>query len=349
MTNITALIRDWHTQEMQADYGLSGASMVTGCPLWSEGFTNDFLDYCLPSLIANSPHNCILVLFVDRATDIRLVESWPSDGGVPPLYLFRLPEPIMQALYAEPGHKYQLLAAVHNLLIHQAAKAGAGFHMLVADAIYSSSYFENLSRLAKTHAAIAHTGFAIVANTGLRVLDHFRRGDRLKISAQMLGQIGWEHLNPQWASWTMDGITDFAMMPNSHYIHWRGRNSVRIHCAHQSAAWISPERCKLATAGYGGTIDSELPRYMAGDFYSPTLEDEMTYVVIAGASEPTPRIPFEEFKAEFWRFIGDNRAFLPYFTNPCPVPVDEDENAPSDDELDARMDRLMAKLEEGRS
>jgi len=348
--NLQPLIRDWHAHELQADYGLDGVRLVMGCPVWGDLYVDQFLGYCLPSLVANKIDGCALVLFVDGPTEQRLL-GYPCP--IPTIFR-RLPEPIMEGLYAEPGHKYFLLAAAHNLLIHQAAKVGAGFHMTVPDTVYSVNYFENLERLGKQHAAIAHTGFAIVPRTGLPVLDGFRQASTLKISAADLGRIGWEHLNPQWASWTMDDITDFQssgengqlpLMPSSHYIHWRGRDAYRIHCAHQSAAWISPERCKQVTPELGGTVDSELPRYLAGDFYAPTLADDMTYIVIACESPVDGRVPFEVFQKEFWRFIGSDRRFMPYFLAPCVVPAPHDESAPDDAELDRRLAALIARLE----
>lgn len=348
MTDMSTLIRDWHQSEWDADYELDGVRLVMGCPLWGRGFVDDFLAYCAPSLRANRLDGVAYVLFVDGPTE-RLLAG--MELGAARVQIRRLPEPIVQGLYAEGGYKYPLLAAVHNLLIRQAGKVGAGFSMTVADTIYSDRYFERLEPLTKRHEAIAHTGFAIVADTGLPVLDEYRRGRALPLSAKHLGYIGWSHLNPQWASWTMDNVPDdFAMMPNSHYIHWRGRDTVRIHCAHQSAAWIGPERCRLVQPPLGGTIDSELPRYFAGaEPYQPVRDDEMAYIVIAGATQPEPLVPFEAFRSEFWRFIGDNRAFLPIWSKPCIMRVPFDASAPSDEELDERLERMMAKLEEGRS
>lgn len=341
MVDTSTLIRDWHARELATDYGLRGR-LVTGFPLWGEGFVDHFLRYSAPSLMANhlSWYECDVVLFVDGPTEQRL-QGLPLRAR-----LKRLPEPLVEALYREGSYKYPLLAAAHNLLIHKAGEIGAGFHMSVADTIYSNRYFDNLLRLAKYHDAIAHTGFAIVGDTGLPVLGGYRIADHLAISAQVLGAIGWEHLNPQWASWTMDGTPeDFSAMPNSYYIHWRGQRSVRIHCAHQSAAWIGPERCRKVTPDYAGTIDSELPRYMAGGAYTPTLADDMVYVCISMEAPPVPRIGFDTFRSEFWRFIGANRAFLPYFRAAVHVPVPVDEGAPSEDELDARMGQLMQRLE----
>ncbi len=331
------LIREWHKHELGEDYRLKGP-IVMGCPLWHVSFINNFLNYCLPSLRSTEvlPYSS-LVVFADWEAEQRLT-------GLPYVKLRRLPEPLATRVRNNPEFKYMLLAAAHNILIHQAAKADAGFHMLVPDTIYSNHYFHRLMNLTKKHQAIAHTGFAFVSHTALPVLDRFCRYGLLTITASELGKIGWEHLNPQWASWTMDGIIDFDEMPDSHYIHWRGQDHVRIHCAHQSAAWIGPERCKKVTAELGGTVDSELPRYMAGDFYQPVLSDEMTYAVIAGVSPIVPRVPFDKFKADFWRFIGDNRAFLPIFSKPCVVPAPFNESAPDNAELDLRMVRLMERL-----
>ncbi len=336
-----ALMADWHRHELGADFGLGSPRLLMGCPLWNKGYVDHFLDYCWPSLLANRLDGCALVLFVDGETEQRL-------AGLP-IAVRRLPDALASHLNTEGNYKYHLLAAAHNLLIHKAGEAGAGFSMMVADMIYSEHYFENLLRLAEHHDAIAHTGFAITSATGCPALDHYRHGDTLRISALDLGAISWKHLNSEWVSWTMDGITDFTEMPNAHLIHWRARDHIRIHSAHQNAAWISSERCKRAGTGVGGTIDSELPRYMGGEFYQPTLLDNMACISIAGTTVPTPRIGFDVYRKEFWRFIGNDERFLPYFTRPVVVPAPYDYDAPSDVEIDERFARLMALLEEGRS
>lgn len=343
MVDMQGAIRDWHRAEMATAYGLEGARLVMGCPLYGEGYVNDFVDYCAPSLSANKLGATELVLFVDGPAEAAL-RQFPS------IRFKRIPEPIVTELYAQPGHKYALLAAAHNLLIHKAGEVGAGFSMICADMIYSEHYFENLLRLTEHHDAIAHTGFAITSQTGKPALDHFRRGDRLKISAVDLGQISWRHLNSEWRSWGMDGIDPATTdeMPNAHLIYWRGRDHIRIQSSHQNAAWMSPTLCKAAGTALGGTVDSELPRYLGAEFYQPVLADDMACISIAGTTVPTARIPWTEYRKEFWRFIGNRDDFLPYFTRPCLVPVPYDESAPDDADLDGRLASLMARLQKER-
>lgn len=334
------LLRDWHARELATDYGLQG-KLVTGYPLWGPGYVADWLAYCLPSMMANDMADSEIVIYVDAAAELAL------QGIRFPVLLRRLPDAIMAMLYESPGYKYPLLAGVHNLLVHKAGEAGAGFHMSTSDAIYSENYFRNLMRLAETHEAVVHTGFAFDPWNAMPLIEAYRRGDALPIPAADLGAIGWKYLNPQWASWTMDTVPeDFSAMPNSHWIHWRGQRSVRIHSAHQSPVWIGPERCKGVAPNFGGTLDSELPRYVAGDFHTPTLADDMAYVVIGGSNPTTPQIDWETFKREFWMFIGDNKAFLPFFRSAVHVPVPFDAAAPSDDVLDARFREFITRLED---
>ncbi len=347
MVNFPALVHDWHRHELREDYGFRDnvTRCVMGFPLYGTAFVTNFLDYMLPSLEANRKalQGCRLVMFIgerDLETDRALDVMGSSDVS---FQTRLLPDAIMDGLRSNPVDKYPLLAACHNLLIAKAGEAGAGFHMTVGDTCYSNRYFEGLLRLSVTHDAIAHTGFAIVAKTGLPALDAFRRGKRLAVSAEDLGRLGWRHLNPQWKSWGLGD--DLESLPDSHWVYSRGRESVRIHTSHQSAVWMSPERCRAAGTGIGGTVDSELPRYLGSGHYTPTLADEMVYCVIAHETQPTPRIGLEAFRRDFWRFIGDNRAFLPYFAHAVHVPVALDDDAPGDFELDLRMERLMEALE----
>jgi hypothetical protein len=202
-----------------------------------------------------------------------------------------------------------------------------------------------LLRLAQHHQAIPHTNLVATAAAALPLIEQFRKSDgSLRIPARELGQIGWDHFVPQWRSW--DLTDDFEMMSNGHYLYARGADRIHIHCAHQNAAWIGPKRCKLVEAPLGGTIDSELPRYMGAHPYATRLEDEMVALGLGSTDPPVGKVPFAEYKAEFWRFIGNNRDFIPYFAQPCPVPLATVDHAyPSADHLQTRINRLMERLE----
>jgi hypothetical protein len=152
----------------------------------------------------------------------------------------------------------------------------------------------------------------------------------------------------EWKSWTMDGIEDPVLeMPNSHFIHWRGPDSVRIHSAHMSPVWMSPARCSAVTAVVGGTLDSELPRYVGRDFHIPVAADEMTYVALdESRSTATARTSFGAFKSSLLQLIAYRQDFLDIFRTPSWVPALPVDGFPADDEVERRFQRLMALIEQ---
>ena len=353
---VTKLIEEWHAWMLKEPMLLQGG-IVMGCPLWGEDYTDYFINYGLPSIVA--PRNRMalenadwqMVMFVDEQAEARLADIVDSQH----VMLVRLPEDILAGIRIDPMYEYPLLAAVHNLLIHKARDIGAGFNMMVADCVYSEGYYANLLRLAKEHEAIADTSLVLSADAAPLLRAYRQKDGSLSIPGWALGYLSVERMARAWKTWSMDGITDFEQMPCSHYVHVRSRDTVRVHCAHKNAAWMSNARCQKVEPGLGGTIDSELPRYLAGSFYTPKITDDMVGVGFAN-DEGDGQVPlqaFADYKAEFWRFIGgkDERPrenhFLPYFTNPCEFPAPHDEQYPDGAELDARFGRLMEKLYEG--
>ncbi len=356
---VNPLVLKWHEQLLEEPMGLEGgAKLVTGTPLWGPVYIERFIKYCLPSMLA--PRNrkaleaagCALVMFVDEEAECQLKLT----GA--PMRFVRIPPEILHAYSLDGFVKYDILTAVHNLLIHKARDIGAGFHMMTADHIYSGAFFENLLRLGAIHDAMPHAPLNIDPTKAFPALDEFEWIDgSLRIAPQVLGEIGYRYMAPEWASWGMDGLPeDFSEMPagridvGAHYMHIRGRDSVRIHCAHMNATWISNKRCGQVTPHLGGTVDSELPRYMAGPFYTPRLEDDMAQLSIGCMGEVHPRCSWDAFQRSFWEMVGgkddrprENR-FLPYFMSPVHVPMPHDPRAPSEDELDARFGRMMEKL-----
>jgi hypothetical protein len=84
--------------------------------------------------------------------------------------------------------KYDILTAVHNLLIHKARDIGAGFHMMTADHIYSEAFFENLLRLGEQHDAIPHAPLNVDPGTALPLVEEFASwpDGSLRISPQAI-------------------------------------------------------------------------------------------------------------------------------------------------------------------
>lgn len=347
-----SLIHEWHRSELAVPYPqVAGARMIMGCPLWGEPYVPRFLRYNLPSILASrdalAAFGWELVLYVDPPT-WSVLNPFLYQMHVP-VSLRCIPQVIMEVLRQGGVTKYWLLAAIHNLLVHEAGRRGAGFHMLVADITYSDRYFEHLIELAEHYDGIAQNGLTISFGGAEPLLEGFRQPNgTLAVPARSLGQIGWDNLVGEWKSWGMDDIDDPRdEMPNSHFIHYRARDAVHIHSAHMSAVWMGAAKCQAAGTGLGGTIDSELPRYVGRDFYIPTAHDDMSYVALDdGRGEPTAHTTFDAFKSSLLQLIDHRQDFMDYFRTPCVVPALSDGRYPPNDVIEKRFGDLMAMIED---
>jgi hypothetical protein len=109
--------------------------------------------------------------------------------------------------------------------------------------------------------------------------------------------------------------------------------------------WIAPDLCAAVSPEFGGTLDSELPRYLGPSFYIPTADDDMAYCALDdGRSVPTPRVPFDRFKSSLLGDMGGNADFMAYFKTPCVVPALPTEGYPTDAEIDQRFSQLVERL-----
>lgn len=343
------VIDAWHANELTRQYPELGfPRMIMGMPVWGPAYVRRFLDWNLPSILSSKAEldafGWEMIIYTDQATSTMLAEA--LKGRVQGQVRI-LPPDVMEVMNTGGVAKYWLLAALHNLLVIESGRRGAGFHMLVADIVYSQGYHAKLIELTRRHDGIIQQAQTISFKDAKPLLDHYRYDDVLAVPARALGQIGWEHMVGEWKSWTMDGIEPpFTEMPNSHFIHWRGPDSVRIHSAHMSPMWISPGRCAMTHPLVGGTLDSEIPRYVGMDFYIPTAADDMTYVALdESRSQPTERTSFDQFKASLLDLTGHRPDYMEIFRQPVWVPALPVDGFPSDDEVENRFQRLMALIE----
>lgn len=343
------LIRQWHREELGRQRAPLNpqARLVMGCPLWGERYVERFLSHVLPTLMSSrealDAYGWEMVLYVDEPA-LKALERCTLTI---PLLTRLIPSPIMDILRDNAAFKYAVLSATQNVLVNECARRGAAFHMLVADIVYSHNYLGRLIKLGQHYDGVAHNGLVVVSDAVTTALEPYRKGVAIDVPARDLGQLCWEHCVPQWASYTMDGIEDpLVEMPNSHLIHWRTENGVRIHSAHMTATWISPRRCGLAGGALGGTIDSELPRYIGPNFYIPQLIDDMAIAALdASRDVPVPRVSFIEFKNSLMQLIGGRQDFLAYFRHPGWLPAKPVGGFPSNETIELRFQRLMALLE----
>lgn len=343
------LIKAWHRHQlMGGNAPADGKYILMGCPIWGAQHVGWFFDYGLPSLMAPLNRKALdergwhLVLYVEAE---RLEEFRARlDGYNVPAELRLLPTEIM-ALLAEDGrHRFALLAAVHNLLIHEAGRCGAGFHMMLPDHVVSRNFVPNFYKLTDQYNAIAQTTLTAVPTVLERLEQRLVKG---KMSSEKLMALAWEGMTDQWRSWSMDGIEDFSGVPLTDFIHWRTQTAVRMHCAHMNAMWIAAPRCRRAALEYGGTIDSELPQYMAGPTYVPLAKDDVTFIALSTGGPAAPIAPVAQFKQAFMDNLGKDRPqdFLNFFAAPCEMPISPADGFPTDAEVESRFQRFMVTLE----
>jgi len=341
------LIEAWYQSELQQQHSQrDDAKVVMGFPLWGESYVRCFLDYTLPSMMAPANRAALemqhveLVLYVDDAAFAMLSRLVITDL---PIYLRIIPDPIMQALYTNPGWKYVLLTAVQKLLLQQAADKNAGFSTVVADLIYSERYFEQLLELGQTHDAIAHQTLIVSRRNGAVDFDLLRQDGVLALSARELGTLGWKHVSGLMRSWLLNDNETFDTAPGTHFILWRGKDFVRMHCPHITPVWLSAARCRAAPQGLGVTLDASAPSYMGLDFYMPQLSDDMCFITFDNSRDaPAGNVPFEIFRDGLRR---DFMACMPQFKVPVMVPTlpATDDFLP-DDVIEQRFQKLVGLL-----
>ena len=285
------LISEWCRHEIQNYHPeRRDARLVMALPLWGASYAKCFLQYGLPSMAAprntRALHdNAEIIIYTDRPTYLTLLKE-PLYG---PLYVRMIPDDIMQAVIEHPLHKYSLLTAVHNIGIAQAARKGAGFSPGFADVVYSENYFGRLLELGKDHEAIAHLAFI---TSRKRAAADFRTCAK-NLSARELGDIGWRHVSGLMQSWNVTSNNSFSEIPGTHFLVWRGRDSVRMHCPHLTPVWFGPTYCRRTPITMHDTLDA-LPM---GKFYVPTPEDDMVLITLDDMREDrSPIVSFEEFR-----------------------------------------------------
>jgi hypothetical protein len=339
----------WYTKEyLEKRFYRGSPRLVMGCPLWGETYTEWFMKYCLPSILAPANRKALdaagwrLILYTDQD---QLIDYLPA--GVP-IEIRGLPEGYAEAI-AENGHeKFKIVAVVHNLLVHEAGRyPEAGFHMLLPDHVYSERFFSNLLWLAWKHPAIVQTSLTCVEADIGPVLEFHRQPDgSLTVPATRLGTLGSLTMTPQWRSWCLSDNETLEQMPNTDFIFWQGYDHIRMHCAHQNLMWLSPNRCRHADTNVGGTLDSELPRYTHNYCFSPQVEDDMGFIALSGGGEPAPIVDFAKFRKDFWANLDGNKDFEKYVRTPCFLPCEPADGFPSGKELDFKFQQVMRKLEE---
>lgn len=340
-------ITEWYqTERQQRALQRDDAGFVMGFPLWGKQYVNCFFDYMLPSLLAPANLSALearrweLVVYVDEPTTKLFLTDWFFQDKIP-IYVRLIPDNVMQVVHENPGYKYALLTAVHNLLMQQAAAKNAAFSMGTADVVYSDRFFERLLVLGPQHDVIANLALITSEAGAGPALASCRENGVLTLSASELGSHGWRHASGALRSWLLNDIETFETLPASHIAVWRGLDAIYMHCPHLTPIWLSAERCRAMSTDLGDTLDALGHLYMGADFYVPTVADEMTILTLDDTrNHPVAHVSIEKYREGFRPFMSCMQQFRAH----CVIPTLPTLDGLPEDVIEQRFQKLMQML-----
>lgn len=363
MTDFLGLLENWFGHEM-AELYRERPSRTDGilmcCPLWGKRYVDRFGRYCLPTLLAEQNlavlrGKCRILLFTDKPSFatlrewVRELERLHID-----VQIFEIPQDIMEGITNQSrgdpvGNKYWALGVAGQLGLQHAGRHGLSYHMLMPDHVYAESYFPALQRLSQSHEAIVQPGISASIEIAHEALYAFRQEDgSLQIPDRELGQIGWMNLHKQTEAAVMNKATIPTDLPESHFLLWQARDKLILHNCHMNAAYLSPELCRKAPTRIPATLDAELPAFIGKTpFYVPKANDGLTFIELSDATKGAnnKRVDGAGFAYKCWLDVRHSRAWMPYFMEPCEIPIHEQQIYMDEAEIRAQHAQLCVILE----
>ena len=353
---IFAALDEWFKAEMRKLYRTSGhgTGILMGFPIWGQKYLDRMLQYFIASILAKENlaalrGRCRLVFFVPEDTDIPLYLSQRAlkPLGIEP-QIITIPQAVMMEEPKSVMNKYWVLGTAQNLMIQMAGWAGMAFHMAQPDHIFNPEYFPNLFRLGKKHDAICQLGITAAEGPAAPEVDAWRQPDgSLAVPSRSLGDIGWRHLHKQMIPGLMNGPKCVpGAYPPTFWTGWQGHDRLHLYSCHMNPAWLSSRLCALAPTRIPATVDSELPAFIKGEFYVPTVDDNLTFLEISDdAKWELPKLPtFEDFSLQCWSTVKFDHAYMPYFNRVSEIPIHPQGSGMGPDEIAAQHGDLLARL-----
>jgi hypothetical protein len=320
--------------------------LVLGGMVYGQTFLDIFERFCVASLRA--PEN---------------LEALRSNGAKVVLCTTKEDAPRLTAILGDLPHElyelpkdtgadvFQTLAGVQAGMVAYAADRNCAFHMLMPDQMYSKRYFPNLFRLA-AHGDVLHNGLNVDLSSAQSDLAHcqYWNGDVLdsvRIPADMLGALAWEHLHERMSAYLMNRAKVPASMPPSHFHMWRAADRVMLFSPYNSPVYLTPETARRFPSGPVGTLDREIQR-MVVEFVCPSIDDDMVLIGIEREpAKPLPYVDWETFAERCWSEIGGEWARLPYYRKPtAEIPAAVLEGMPTAADVLSRQRVIADGLEE---
>lgn len=344
-------LSDWFA-ERTAEIPKPPPSLALGCPIWGEKFINRFLDFCLPSLLAEKNLEILkdagrLILFTTKKDkeQLRLGLLTAKKAGLESEIHF-IPDHLVGMMEENPINRYWLLGTVQNLCLKIARSQGMGFHMLMPDHLYAEEYFPNLFRLSQKYEAIAQTAISGDIEPCLREISAYRKGDAISIPDHALGDIVFRNMHRQNVPFLMNGRDLAVNMPDSHFMFWVGKNSLHIYCCHMNAAYLSPRLVHFAPVRLPNALDTELPAFMPCTVYVPELSDKMTFTELSDGEKRATNgsVPIAQWMLRCLMTTHFLPQYERFFAMKSAMPIESQESYMEDDEISLAHKNLHTAL-----
>ncbi|MCC2649892.1 MAG: hypothetical protein K0R61_4 [Microvirga sp.] len=315
--------------------------LILGGMVYGPAFLDIFERFCVASMRA--PENLEALrsngASVVLATDKESCDRLTAILGDIPHELYELPAGSKDTLF-------ETLAGMQATIVRHAADKGCAFHMLMPDQCYSERYFPNLFRLAE-QGDVVHNGLNVALSGAVRLFRRREADGALSVSANVLGDVAWEHLHERMSAYLMNRAKVPVSMPPSHFHLWRAQDRVMLFSPYNSPVYLTPETARRYPPPPLHTLDREIQR-IVDEFVCPTLADDMVMIGIEQADvEAQPFVDWETFAASCWGDIGGEFNRLPYYAKPiAEVPAAVLEGMPTAADVMQRQGVIAAGLEE---
>lgn len=361
MLEMTPLMCQWFDRElmvvhsqMPQNYG----GLLMGCPVWGADYINRMSRYSLSTL--GSPKNikalrnrAWMVIYCEPAERpiLWMKTRFLRQNGIHTIWR-DLPEELLKLAKEIPEARYGLLAVVQNVLAHMAGHAGMGLHMYMVDHSYCDGYFEALADLGGKYPGIIQQGVSVSAQSAADDLEKFRTEDGfLAIPDRALGGIALKHMHPRSHMYMMNNGSIPDKLPDGRQVIWKGKNALHIADSAQLLAWVCPELCLDAPIAFTSTLDMLAPEYIPpGMWYMPKADDGLAFCELSDDSRIPPRsyVGLDRFNLRAWSQVAFTEDYMDYMARRAEVPIPEQEDGLSDDEIKRQHNWFMQSLREGK-
>lgn len=272
--------------------------------MWGQHHFDAFFKYGLPSLmtLGNLPA-------LSKKYDIGINVHTDRIGAQ---LLSQVDLPLMVYSDVTDEEKYHQLGRHQHKDLKAAKVAGADYHLLMPDFVYSEDCFVGVMRVAeKGHKAIARLVLSTVEETICTHLNKY-------LSATDLATLSLQHTHPGVKHWfmTKDGY------PNTHVLAWETEHTLHMHSPHCTPVYIANDAIKIDDTNL--PLDCILDKVIEGDIYLPKPEDGIVIIEISPESSREmndKRLDLIEFLRILWSDTRGNDKQLQIFNEETVDPI----------------------------